>query len=33
MVIGQSDQGLPVKVVTDEKVLHNHIWIEFPKAE
>ena len=33
MVIGQSDKGLPVKVVIDEKVLHNHIWIEFPKAE
>lgn len=23
----------PVKVMTDEKVLRNHIWMEFPLAE
>jgi len=33
MVIGQSEQDLSIKVVTDEKILHNHIWIEFPHVE
>ena len=33
MINGENGKGLTVKVVADEKVLHNHIWIEFPRAE
>ncbi len=29
---GQKLEG-PVKVMADEKVLRNHIWMEFPLAE
>ena len=33
MVSGNNTIDLPVKVVADEKVLRNHIWIEFPHGE
>jgi hypothetical protein len=29
---GQASEG-PIKVMADEKVLHNHIWMEFPITE
>ena len=33
MINGEDGKGLPIKIVADEKVLHNHIWVEFPRAE
>lgn len=33
MINGENRNDLPVKIVPDKKVLHNHIWIEFPRAE
>ena len=33
MIVHANDQVLLVKVVADEKVLHNHIWLEFPHVE
>ncbi len=33
MIDGEKEVSLPVKVTADEKVLLNHIWMEFPHAE
>ncbi|HUV15033.1 MAG TPA: hypothetical protein VMW28_00530 [Pelolinea sp.] len=33
MISGENGQTEAIKVVTDEKVLRNHIWIEFPEPE
>jgi len=33
MIDGQNESGLSIKVIADEKILRNHIWIEFPSDE
>ena len=33
MITEDNKTDLPVKVISDEKVLINHIWLEFPHAE
>lgn len=33
MISGANANDLPVKVITDEKILRNHIWVEFPRVE
>lgn len=33
MLSGSNGMALSIKVVSDEKILRNHIWIEFPRIE
>lgn len=33
MLDGEKGKEPCVKVVADEKILQNHIWVEFPQAE
>lgn len=33
MISGKKLGDFPFKITADEKVLRNHIWIEFPRAE